>query len=81
MSGMNSDGLPKGHMRQPEVRVTAQPDQPNAPRHAELRKTWAPGQRWETLVPGCTQWVPVSNSGYAEPTWDAHQDYRPMEAQ
>lgn len=47
-------------------------------RHDELRKTWAPGQLWETLVDGCTQWVPVADAGRAEPAWDEFQAYRPI---
>lgn len=66
-----SEALPKGQMVQPTVYAGVRPDQPNSPRHDALRAEWQPGQRWETLVEGCTQWVPV-----AEPTWDHHQEYR-----
>lgn len=51
-------------------------DQPNSPRHAHLQAQWQPGQKWETLVDGATVWVPVSDGGYREPTWDHHQEYR-----
>jgi len=78
MTVTDNNGVPKGKMRQPEVRVASKPDQPNAERHAALRANWRAGQRWETLVQGCTVWVPVGDNGYAEPTWDAHQEYREM---
>lgn len=49
-------------------------------RHDELKATWAPGQRWETLVENCTQWVPVADGGRAEPVWNDRQEYRQMAA-
>lgn len=52
------------------------PDQPNSPRHAALKATWQPGQKWETRVEGCEQWAPVGNGGYAEPVWEHRQEYR-----
>jgi hypothetical protein len=45
-------------------------------RHAELRAQWVHGQYWETLVEGCSQWVPVGCHGHAPPLWDEHQEYR-----
>lgn len=44
--------------------------------HDELRKTWKPGQYWETRIGDTWQWIPVGNGGYAEPLWDKHQEYR-----
>ena len=45
-------------------------------RHDALKAEWQHGQRWETLVEGCTQWVPVGDGGRAQPRWDEHQEYR-----
>lgn len=50
--------------------------------HSFLRATWAPGQRWETMVVEKVedpQWVPVNG----EPLWDDRQDYRlaPVQAE
>jgi hypothetical protein len=59
--------------------VSTAPDQPNAPRHAQLKASWHPGQRWETLVEGCDIWVPVGDGGRAEPVWDNRQEYRRVE--
>ena len=43
-----------------------------ADRHADLRATYAPGQRWETQVDGQPNWAPVTG----EPLWDQNQAYR-----
>ena len=56
--------------------MSSKPDQPNAPRHAALAATWREGQRWETLVDGAHQWSLVGANGFAQPTWDANQEYR-----
>lgn len=45
-------------------------------KHDTLKSQWQPGQRWETLVEGCEQWVPVAEGGFAQPLWDERQDYR-----
>lgn len=45
-------------------------------RHDELKKTWQPGQIWETLAENATQWVLVSDGGRKEPVWDERQEYR-----
>lgn len=54
----------------------SKPDKPNSPRHAALKASWRPGQKWETLVEGCSIWVLVSDGGMREPTWDDRQEYR-----
>lgn len=54
----------------------SKPDQPNSPRHAHLKAQWKQGQKWQTLVDGASIWVPVSDGGYREPTWDHNQEYR-----
>lgn len=60
--------------------MNAKPDQPNSPRHAELKAQWRQGQKWETLVEGAATWVPVSDGGYSEPLWDHNQEYRMVPA-
>lgn len=68
----------KGTMVQPAVKPHNGSDILNAPRHKELKKTWAPGQRWETLVDGCTTWAPCGPGGLNEPVWADRQEYRRM---
>lgn len=58
--------------------MSGKPDYPNAPRHARTKAMWNHGQRWETLCEGCDVWVPVSESGFAQPLWDDRQEYRLM---
>lgn len=42
--------------------------------HHELRKTWAPGQRWEQAAPGADDWYPcLSDKG---PLWASWMQYR-----
>ena len=43
--------------------------------HAELRKTWAPGQRWQTRVKGATDWLHLRD----DPCWHSDQEYRQCE--
>ena len=43
--------------------------------HAELRKTWAPGQRWQTRVKGSTDWLHLRD----DPCWHSDQEYRQCE--
>jgi hypothetical protein len=40
--------------------------------HAELRKTWAPGQKWQTRHRRATEWVYVGGV----PAWHPDQEYR-----
>ena len=44
--------------------------------HAELRKTWAPGQRWQARSFRNGQWGPWTDTVSSEPFWFPHQDYR-----
>lgn len=76
MSTTDTEGLPKGEMRQPEVPVRGVADEPNAIRHETLRATWREGERWETRVEGSEVWIPVRQLGFGEPTWDNRQEYR-----
>ena len=43
--------------------------------HAELRKTWCPGQKWQTRHRSATEWVYVGGS----PAWHPDQEYRKRE--
>lgn len=46
----------------------------SAPRnHSELRKTWAPGQRWQVSADGGQSWDDLSTT---EPRWSMRLDYR-----
>jgi hypothetical protein len=45
---------------------------PNDP-HAELRKTWKPGQRWQYRAAGCGIWCDVLRAG---PAWTLFNEYR-----
>lgn len=47
-----------------------EPKDPKDP-HAELRKTWAPGQRWQTRVKGSTDWLHLRD----DPGWHSDQEY------
>ena len=40
--------------------------------HAELRKTWAPGQRWQVRAPGNRNWGDLNG----KPSWSCHLEYR-----
>ncbi|MGB4448695.1 MAG: hypothetical protein WBI92_11740 [Cloacibacterium sp.] len=44
--------------------------------HAELRKTWQPGQRWQARSFRNGQWGPWTDAVAGEPFWFPHQDYR-----
>lgn len=45
--------------------------------HAELRKTWAPGQRWQCRAPGESEWCDIDDFGLrCQPSWDADCEYR-----
>jgi len=44
--------------------------------HAELRKTWQPGQRWQARSFRNGQWGPWTDAVASEPFWFPHQDYR-----
>jgi hypothetical protein len=44
--------------------------------HAELRKTWRPGQRWQARSFRNGQWGPWTDAVASEPFWFPHQDYR-----
>ncbi len=48
--------------------------------HAALRASYQPGQRWEYLRPGSTEWKPCAMCGNpthpAEPLWQARTRYR-----
>lgn len=53
--------------------------------HEELRKTYQPGQLWETRIVrdahgpvANPQWVPIPV--YIEPQWDPYQEYRQLAA-
>ena len=59
-----------------DLRLAAPPAWASDTDYAELRATWRQGQKWETLTERATVWVPVSDGGYREPTWDANQEYR-----
>lgn len=43
--------------------------------HAELRKTWAPGQKWQTRMSAGGEWYFISGA----PGWHANQEYRQCE--
>lgn len=47
-------------------------DMQNDP-HAELRKTWKPGQRWQYRAAGCGIWCDVLRAG---PAWSLFNEYR-----
>lgn len=40
--------------------------------HAEMRKTWAPGQRWQVRAPGNRNWGDFNG----KPSWSCHLEYR-----
>jgi hypothetical protein len=40
--------------------------------HTELRKSWAPGQRWQTRIPAYTEWFELT----APPAWFWYAEYR-----
>jgi hypothetical protein len=40
--------------------------------HAELRKSWAPGQRWQARIPAFTEWFEVTTP----PAWFWYTEYR-----
>jgi hypothetical protein len=45
--------------------------------HAELRKTWAPGQWWQVSFNDGNDWEPCEHKGVpAEPGWNPHALYR-----
>lgn len=44
--------------------------------HAELRKTWQPGQRWQTRTMRHGVWGDWSDTLSGRPLWFAHQQYR-----
>ena len=44
--------------------------------HAELRKTWQPGQRWQTRTMRHGVWGDWSDTISGRPLWFAHQQYR-----
>lgn len=43
--------------------------------HAELRKTWAPGQKWQTRHRSATEWIYLGG----RPAWHPDQEYRKCE--
>ena len=43
--------------------------------HSALRKSWAPGQRWQTRHRGAKEWIYVGGC----PEWHADQEYRQCE--
>ena len=43
--------------------------------HAELRKTWAPGQKWQTRHRSATEWIHLGGA----PAWHPDQEYRKCE--
>lgn len=55
----------------PSAAVVVNPDP-----HAELRKTWQPGQRWQARSFRNGQWGPWTDAVASEPFWFPHQDYR-----
>lgn len=50
-------------------------DMQNDP-HAELRKTWKPGQRWQGRGMGSSGWGAWVNIIGVEPFWSPNQQYR-----
>lgn len=40
--------------------------------HTELRKSWAPGQRWQTRIPAFTEWFDLT----VPPAWFWYAEYR-----
>lgn len=40
--------------------------------HAELRKTWKPGQRWQYFIDPAGKWVDV----VGDPVWNVYLQYR-----
>ena len=57
-----------GEQWAPPIQSTPEPEDP----HAELRKTWAPGQRWQTRHRGAKEWLSVGGN----PEWHPDQEYR-----
>ena len=43
--------------------------------HSALRKSWAPGQRWQTRHRGAKEWIYVGGN----PEWHPDQEYRQCE--
>lgn len=52
------------------------PDIPETDPHAELRKSWAPGQRWQARSFRNGEWGPWTPAVASGPLWLPHQEYR-----
>ena len=50
--------------------------EPSHDPHAELRKTWAPGQRWQTRIFRNGVWGEWSDAISSGPLWLPQQEYR-----